>query len=99
MIMDRVQGLIDLYLKAGKSRPAVETMADYYLHQGIITQADFDTIMSALDAQDAQAERIDIAAVITQRDALMAENADIRRQIGAKMDTGILDELGDPIIR
>ena len=31
MNIDRMQGLLDLYIKAGKSRPAVETMAEYLM--------------------------------------------------------------------
>ena len=72
MNIDRVQGLIDLYLKAGKSRPAVETMADYFLRQGEISEADFDAVMAALDAQDASQVRIDLRAILAERDEVQA---------------------------
>ncbi len=71
MNIDRVQGLIDLYAKAGKSRPAVMTMADYWLSQSIITQADVDALSAALDAQDAQQEPLDLRAALAERDALL----------------------------
>ena len=73
MNIDRLQGLIDLYIKAGKSRPAVLTMADYFMQQEQITQDDFDSLVIALDAQDASQERIDLRGLLEERDALRNE--------------------------
>lgn len=80
MNIDRLQGLIDLYLKAGKSRTAVLTMADYFLHQGLITQEDVTALLAAIDAQDAQEEPLDLRAVLAERDDLRTQVADLSEQ-------------------
>lgn len=83
MDINRVQGLIDLYRKAGKSRPAVLTQADYYLRHKLIAQEDVDALLAALDEQDARQERIDIRGLITEREALRGEKADLEAENAA----------------
>lgn len=78
MNIDRLQGLIDLYQKVGKSRPAVMTMADYFLHQGLMTQEEVDALEAALDAQDGQEEPLDLRAALQERDELREQVAQLQ---------------------
>lgn len=82
MNIDRMQGLLDLYIKAGKSRPAVETMAEYLMQQGLLTQEEMDGIHALMDAQDATEETIDIRASLAELKELREANASLQAERG-----------------
>jgi hypothetical protein len=72
MNIDRVQGLIDLHA-GGKTRNAVLVMADYLMRQGLISQADVDAVVAALDAYDATQEHVNLRAALEEREQLRAD--------------------------
>jgi hypothetical protein len=73
MNINRVQGLLDLYHKAGKSRDVVLVQAEYLKLQGLLTDAEYQTVINGLDAvKDAP---IDIVALVEETAALRAEMA------------------------
>ena len=74
--IDRIQGMIDLYHQAGKSANAVRVMMEYFKMQGLMSEADIAQVETAIS--ESPDDPLDVRGLISERDALMAENKELK---------------------
>jgi len=81
MNFDRVQGLLDLYYKAGESRDAVLVQAEYLKLQGLLTDDEYATVENGLVA--VKGAPLDIKAMVEENATLKADKAALEAENAA----------------
>lgn len=81
MNIDRIQGLINWYPQ--KDKNTIMTMARYWLDQKILTKEEYTQVESGIDAQESGGAKIDITALVAERDTLRASKAALETEVAA----------------